>query len=209
MIQLTRNRTVFQGSAEDLDTLRATFDQQHWLRLPHFVEPALLKTIQNGLPDNLFQPFEHHGIGEELVVGHCSGLTLLTFLTNDPRLLDLVGHITSHKLVASFTGRIYRLNPSSGHYDSWHDDLREHRLIAMSLNLATQPHRGGILQIRDRASKQVLQEVTNTTYGDAIIFRLGKHLQHRVTPVEGTVPRTAFAGWFMSHPPFAELLEGH
>ena len=37
--------------------------------------------------------------------------------------------------------------------------------------------------------------------GDAIIFRLASHLQHRNTNVTGSTPKTAFAGWFRSDPP--------
>ena len=105
-----------------------------------------------------------------------------------------------------FTGRIYRMNSGGDHYDSWHDDVSGHRLIALSLNLATQAHQGGVLQIRERASKRVLHEVVNTTVNDAIIFKISRELQHRVTTVEGTASRTAFAGWFRSQPSFRDLI---
>lgn len=208
LLELTKSQTLFRGSREDLETLKTTFDRQHWLRLPQFVAPDLLRRIQNDLAAGEFRAKVHEGIGRELVTGPDGAFSLVTFLVNDPRLFELVGHITGCRDIQCFTGRIYRMNPGSEHYDSWHDDVEGHRLIAMSLNLATMPHEGGVLQIRERASRRILQEVTNTTYGDAIIFRISRELQHRVTAVDGAVARTAFAGWFRSRPSFRDLISG-
>jgi hypothetical protein len=47
-----------------------------------------------------------------------------------------------------------------------------------------------------RGSKNILAEVTNTEKGDAIVFRLAKHLEHRITQVTDTSIKTTFAGWF-------------
>jgi hypothetical protein len=81
-------------------------------------------------------------------------------------------------------------------------------MIAMSVNLSTEPYEGGVLQIRERESKEVLHEEPSPSPGDAIIFRLDESLRHRVTAVEGEVGRTAFAGWFKSRPSFAAVLSG-
>ena len=77
----------------------------------------------------------------------------------------------------------------------------ENRLIGMSLNLSKDVFQGAVFQLRDRYSKRILHETANTGCGDAIIFRLADHLQHRNTEVTGTAPKTAFAGWFRSHQP--------
>ena len=97
-------------------------------------------------------------------------------------------------------GRVYRMIPGSGHYDSWHSDMIGHRMIGMSINLSPEPYSGGVFQLRERDSEQILYEVANTGLGDAILFRLADHLQHRITDVDGTIPKTAFAGWFQSEP---------
>jgi hypothetical protein len=208
LIELTRDKTIFRGSDTDLDRLKEIFDRQHWLRLPQLVSPDLLRMVHDSLDDHAFAMYEHRGIGKELVSSPGTALSLLMFLVNDQRLFDIVGRITGHQDIQCFTGRVYRMDPGHDHYDSWHDDLAGHRLIAMSLNLATESHQGGRLQIRDRASKRMLQEVSNTTHGDAIIFRLSPELQHRVTSVDGAAPRVAFAGWFRSQPTFLDLVSG-
>jgi hypothetical protein len=92
--------------------------------------------------------------------------------------------------------------PGSGHYDSWHDDLGDYRLVAMSLNLSREVYSGGVLRIRHHATGQIVHAVANTGLGDAILFRITPELDHYVTEVEGAVPKTAFAGWFKSQPHF-------
>jgi hypothetical protein len=100
---------------------------------------------------------------------------------------------------------VYRMLPGPQHADSWHDDLKEGRMLAMSINLGDEGYVGGLLEIRDRASKHTLYRARNTGPGDALIFRLDPTLEHRVTGVEGNVPKTAYAGWFMPGPD-SELL---
>jgi hypothetical protein len=39
----------------------------------------------------------------------------------------------------------------------------------------------------------------------AIIFRVAEHLEHRVTPIEGKVPKTAISGWFCSRPRYTSV----
>jgi hypothetical protein len=51
--------------------------------------------------------------------------------------------------------------------------------------------------------------VNNTGFGDAILFRISKDLEHRVTEVVGEVAKTAYAGWFYETgvSSFAELVK--
>jgi hypothetical protein len=80
------------------------------------------------------------------------------------------------------------------------------RRVALSINLSGQPFEGGELLLRDAASEQVLAEIGNRAEGDAVLFRVHEDLEHRVLPVAGEVPRTAFAGWFTAGPGLAEQL---
>jgi hypothetical protein len=75
----------------------------------------------------------------------------------------------------------------------------------MSVNLGGD-YQGGVLQIRERDSQCICHQVTNTGPGDAIVFRLDPRLQHRITDVEGSTAKTAYAGWFRSQPDFAAVV---
>ena len=199
MIQLTRSGAVVTAGADDVARLRARFDRDHCILLPRLIEPAVLETIQQRIDAGTFVPFVHEGIGHDSNLEDQLTIHLLFFLTNDPRFLQIVRDITSCPAIDSYHGRVYRLDPAASSEDSWHDDMIEHRMVGMSVNLSKAPFSGAVFQLRDAGSKQVLHEVANTGRGDAIIFRLSHHLQHRNTGVTGTAAKTAFAGWFRSH----------
>ena len=80
-------------------------------------------------------------------------------------------------------------------------------MVAMTVNLSTDGYAGGFLEMRERSSKKIFAELANTGPGDAILFELAPELQHRVTPVEGSYPKTALAGWFKESPEFLSALE--
>jgi hypothetical protein len=137
-----------------------------------------------------------------------STLATLLLAANDARLFGVIREISGCGAIGCFDGRVYRLAADSGHHDSWHSDVADNRMIAMSVNLSPEHYEGGVLQIRERDSEEILHQEPAPDPGDAIIFRLDESLRHRVTAVEGEVPRTAFAGWFKSRPSFAEVLQG-
>jgi hypothetical protein len=74
----------------------------------------------------------------------------------------------------------------------------------MTLNLGEE-HRGGEVELRkgDVSSGEV---IPNPRLGDALVFRIERGFSHRIRPVEGRTPRTAFAGWFCETPHFMESL---
>ena len=51
--------------------------------------------------------------------------------------------------------------------------------------------------MKRRDSDAIMQEIHNTGFGDALLFRISKQLKHRVQEVKGEIPKTAFAGWFL------------
>ena len=121
---------------------------------------------------------------------------LLWFVTNDPRLFAAVDRITGSGPFGSVWGRLFRMLPGPEHWGVWHDDAVGDRRAALSLNLSTEPYEGGILEIRDVASGDIVAEVRPGRLGDAILFRIAKGLEHRVTPLAGRYPKTTFVGFF-------------
>ena len=206
MIQLTRSGVRVAGTDDDLRRARALFDSVHCIQLRGLLAPDILVRLRRELDRARFAPRVHGHIGVELAMTHNAGLDLLHFLINDPIFFRIIRQITGCAPIGSFGGRIYRMVPGSGHYDSWHSDAVDHRMVGMSVNLSAQPYCGGTFQLRERASEAMLVEAPNTGFGDAIVFRIDERLQHQVTAVEGTVPKTAFAGWFVSEPVFLARL---
>src|SRR6185503_10235696 len=131
----TRSGLVVSASPEDLERLRTEFHRQHCLRLPGFVEPNLLHSVQEQLERATFDEKVHRNVGVELCMTNNVTLSLLFFLTNDPRLFEFVRQLSGCERIGCFLGRVYRMVPGGGHYDSWHSDMVAHRMIAMSVNL--------------------------------------------------------------------------
>jgi hypothetical protein len=202
MIQVTRQGTKVSSSPEALEELRTQFEQRHYFLLPGLLEPGLLDLIQRQIDRGEFRERVHERIesNKELCLNESAAFGALLFLMNDEKLFQVIQDITECDRINCFEGRVYRVNPGDGHHDSWHNDIGEGRLVGMSLNLSREVYSGGVLQIRNRESGALVSEAANTGSGDAVIFRLSRDLQHRITEVEGSASKTAFAGWFRSQP---------
>ncbi len=210
MISINKQGSISLDSVENVEGLRLQFNREHCVCLRQLLAPELLEFIRQGLDKAEFQTRVHECIGSnaELCMTYNSTSSLLHLLLNNQRVFELIQSITQCGPIGCFLGRVYRVVPGCGHHDSWHSDLGDHRLVALSINLSREVYTGGILQIRERQAKQLIHEVANTGFGDAIVFRLAADLQHRLTEVGGRVPKTAFAGWFKSQPSFWSVLKG-
>jgi hypothetical protein len=205
--RMTARGITLTARPEDWRRVRAIFKRENYLRIPGFVEADLLAVIRKYLRRAHFEESEYGAIGRDLALWNSPVAGALHLLMNDPALLDCVRRISGCGPAGSFTGRLYRMVARPGMDFDWHSDLKENDLrvgVAMTINLGARPYRGGMLQMR-RIDDEAITEIPNAGPGDAIMFRLGPDLRHRVTPVEGKVPKTAFTGWFMASPNFAEL----
>lgn len=205
IVQLRRDRLIV-ADVQTIEKTRAEFEIRHCILLPTFLDSGLARSLLAALDQTSFSEHLHHGIGTELVARPTLAAGALELLANDPQLFATIRALTGCGPIGCFQGRVYRMVPGSGHYDSWHSDNGEDRLIAMSINLSPESYAGGILQIREKASPRPLHEAANTGFGDAIVFRIAATLTHRVTNVEGRLAKTAYAGWFRSQPMYRELL---
>jgi 2OG-Fe(II) oxygenase superfamily len=185
-------------TTSELSSLRRNFERNHWFRLQGLLGKELLHRISGEIDNEEFQTQTHDTAHTELVMRTGRAADLLAFLTNDPRLFQLIRAITGCDPISWYAGRIYRMLPGPEHEGNWHDDALEGRMLAMTLNLGEAPYSGGVLEIREASSKNVVDKVENTGPGDALVFRVDPSLEHRVSAVKGEVPKTAFAGWFLS-----------
>ena len=200
------HRGLLVADKARLQRVRAEFDACHCVLLPGLLETGLARSVVEALERGAFTEYTHEGIGNELCAQPGTATGVLELLANDPEFFAAVRGVTGCGPIGLFHGRVYRMIPGGGHYDSWHSDQGLDRLVAMSVNLSQAPYAGGILQIRENESSRILHEVANVGFGDAILFRIGPTLTHRVTGVEGLVPKTAYAGWFRSRPFYRNLV---
>jgi hypothetical protein len=201
-LQITRAGVVRPTQAETAALARA-FDDHHVVLLKKFLDPAILGRLQARLAQaGAWKANVHdlvNGPSTELVCSDEIPVGLLMAMFHDRTLWDTVAAISSCDPIRSFDGRVYRMDPGA-HQDVWHTDANGDYMVTLSLNLTDRPFTGGELHLRDYASKRMCAEVANTGQGDAIIFRIDGGLEHIVTPVTGTVPKIAWAGWFRREP---------
>ena len=206
MIQITRKSKV------DLDKgfihrARDEFVAKNCTVLPKLLDGELLQDVRDGVRQAKFHPRSHYGdLGVELCMdSNETVLGLLHFLVNRSSVFEVIQLVAGCEAIKCFKGRVYRMLPETGHYDGWHDDNSSHRLVALSMNLSEETYEGGATQIRKAKTKEAVCEMSNTGIGDGIIIRIDSTLQHRITRVEGSAEKTAFAGWFCSEPDYREL----
>ena len=205
---------VFLGSEADIERAQSEFQQQNWVRLPAILVRDLWNMIQ-----------------EQLAASNLEGKTAsiypafnvidsaLVLLLNRGQLFKIIEQITGCGHIGCLRGRIYRIVPGADQHaeenqyqtpyrilTGWHTDVNGTRLLALSINLNTEPYQGGGLSIREAKTRRVLSVVINPGFGDAVLFRISERLEHRVSAVEGTVAKIAFSGWFESEPDYRTLL---
>jgi hypothetical protein len=185
---------------QEITRLQQDFLQDHFVRLPNLISGGLLEELHSLITTAEWQARTHDGIGVEVVLKDPGVPSLINFLLNDQEFFRIIQKITGCGTIGCFHGRVYRMIPNAGHYDSWHTDIGEDRLLALSLNLGKEPYEGGVLQLQRNQANNPPLEVPNIHFGHAVLFRLSGELKHRVTNVAGSIPRTAFAGWFKSTP---------
>jgi hypothetical protein len=196
LIQLTRKGVIFTGEQKELDLLRQKYARDNYVILAQLYEPTLLEHIVQRIEVARFFPRDHNGHALESCMADRAVEAMLMFFPNNPVFLRLVEQITGQPRIGAFSGRVYRMTSSGGHYHAWHNDFSEGRVATMSVNLSRRPFDGGALQIRRSDSDEILQDLRNTGFGDALLFPISRDLVHRVEGVKGEVPKTAFAGWF-------------
>ena len=202
MIHLTKRGVRVVGSSGVVERLRADFAREHFVRLPKFLPKDLLDRVTREIDRSEFYERAHSGIGDnkELCMrSNTIAAGLLHLLLNSEELFDVVARVTGCGRIGYFRGRVYRVVPGYGHHDAWHSDVARHRLVAISINLSRRPYRGGTLEMRAAKSRRLLREIPNPGFGDAILFRIGDDLEHRITDIEGASAKTAFAGWFHAY----------
>jgi hypothetical protein len=186
--------------------MRAQFASRHHVIVSGLFAPAMLGRVESALAA---ARFEHAAAGEicldRSIPSDRAPYPMLWFLANTRDLFSMIRTITGCGPIGCFRGRVFRIAPATeDHYD-WHDDHVDGRLVALSTNLNRTPCEGGELLLRetDAARHDV---IANTEFGNSVIFRVTAALEHRIAPVFGAEPRTAFAGWFCDGPRFEDVL---
>jgi hypothetical protein len=164
--------------------------------LRSFIDPDERDWIERQLQEADFEQHTIEATGKTELLMKPNGVSaLLLFKLCDPEMFDLVEAVTGRR-PADFRGRTYRMLPGTAHVSHWHDDAVQDRIAALTVNLSSRPFEGARLQIKDAATDDLLTEVDDLEFGDAVLIEISRAYQHRNSPLLGTAPKTSYAGFF-------------
>lgn len=207
-IQITRQG--MRAKADQMLRAKAEFEEKQIAMLPGFLEPALVHyllrhvaaaqmTLKREIDSN------QQEFGKSLFTPLTEPAWFVFHLAlNRPALFQLIAQITGCVTPENFFGRIHRSLPGTDQHIDWHNDLGDHRLIGLWVNISDSPWAGGLFQLREKSTERVIFELggeaDRTMAGDAFIFRISPELEHRSTPVASGGARTVGVGWFREQP---------
>lgn len=198
IVQLARNHVAVEQRPAALHALRQRFAEERHLRLPSFFGGDLLATVTRRLRSARFKERIAARVvppAVDLKVDDADLVGLLHFVMNDPAVIHFIAEVSGTQ-PTGFVGSVYRIVPGMAHRDSWHDDVDDNRLVALTLNFSETIFEGGELELRERGQGDPLWRIANTGPGDALLFAIAPNLEHRIRPMAGSAPKTALAGWF-------------
>jgi hypothetical protein len=181
----------------DPEALRVDFERQHAVVLRSFLDEPEREWIRRELEVAEFRPNTIEATGKTELLMRPNGVSaLLLFKLCDPETFALVESVTGCARIGDFRGRTYRMVPGAGHVSPWHDDAVQERLAAFTVNLSPEPYEGARLQIKRAADDEIVTEIGELGFGDAVVIQISRDYQHRNSPLLGTAPKTSYAGFF-------------
>jgi hypothetical protein len=186
----------------DQKKLQEEFEKSKCIYLPNLIEEnslrRLLEKIEKITFETKLEADGQYKFGKILFIPQEEPIIFIfNMIFNDQELFDFLQTITKSKKINNFNGRIHRSVGLQDHEIDWHGDNADNRLLAMTISLGIDQYTGGFLQIREKVSKNILDEFGQLNAGDAIIFQISPDLEHRLTKVESGT-RTVGVGWFRS-----------
>jgi len=170
--------------------------------LPGFLEKNTLQNLLNKIEKSTFQTKwegkEDNKFGKVLALPRESvTVFLFTAVLNNPGVFKMMQYIADCGRIGNFVGRIHRSEAGEDHEIGWHSDASDNRLLAVTLSLGTDRYSGAKLQIRETGSENITKEFGQLEAGDAVIFKIDRKLEHRLSILESG-RRTVGVGWFRS-----------
>jgi hypothetical protein len=189
--------TVPLHAGRDVDALRSQLAERHAVVLRSFLDEGAREWIRPRLEEAAFDQHTIEATGKtELLMRPNPVSALLLFKLCDPEVFDLVESITGHGPVGFFRGRTYRMLPGGRHFSPWHDDAVQGRLAAFTINLSPERFEGARLQVKSVVDDEIVTEIDDLEFGDAVLIDISRAYQHRNSPLLGTVTKTSYAGFF-------------
>lgn len=206
MLKINNDRYEL-SQPEMLFELKKSFEKNNYFILRNIFPESIKSKIQETYREEGYEYRSHVDstsgrlIAEEYALKISEPVcSFLWMQLNNESFIKLIKHITLIDNIISADGRVYQFRGEGLSVINWHDDVTEDndRLLGFSINLSQGLYEGGEFLIRDKQSRKLYGEIHHQGWGDGHFFRISPELQHKVNDVSGDIPRTAYAGWYLS-----------
>jgi hypothetical protein len=176
----------------------AIFREARALVCANFLDPPLLAALLDRCRRGEFVEDRVEKLGSrEVEAPQRVGAALNLILSRAP-FLRWVEAVTGCGQLSRVEGRVVQTRANGCDRLDWHDDMNEEkRRLGITISLSDAPFEGGWFELRDAASERLLTRHRHQEAGTALIFAVGRGLQHRLLPIGGGGPRRVFSGWFL------------
>ena len=184
---------------EDMRQWQKFFLEDHVVRLPVLFDEGLLEEISAQVKGAAFETFSHGKLGYDYTMRGNITQAMLSALLSQEKLVDLIEKVTglAQGSVVKLNARVYEMRQRRD-ADGWHSDVdyQNRRVVAFGLNLQKEAVQGGELLLKRPWSLRKLGCFPVSAFGELTIFRIAQGLRHKVSPVQGDVPRLYCVGWY-------------
>jgi hypothetical protein len=161
-------------------------------------EPALLDRIRAAARCTQFRIDRISGLGTRQAEAPQRVGGILNLLLQRTNLFRWLEAVTGHSDISLAEGRLHQTCAGAGEGLDWHDDLIDPcRVLGITINFTEAIYSGGRFELRTPAAPDEIWAFDHNRLGTALIFDIGRDLEHRLLPVVSGGPRRVFAGWFI------------
>ena len=187
-------QTVLLAPPEDL---AAEFAQHRAIACTGAIAPDLLSSLMRLCRDGSFTSDEVEGLGHREVETPQRAGRVITLALKRAALISWLEGVTGCGPLGNVEGRVVRALANNHDQLVWHDDLDEpRRRLAITINLSERAYQGGLFELRDKRTHDVLATHLHLEPGTALVFDVAHDIEHRVQPVTAGGPRCVYTGWF-------------
>jgi 2OG-Fe(II) oxygenase superfamily len=162
------------------------------------IEPSLLGRLIQACDHASFVSKTFSDIGHRWTESPPLIATAISIALNRPDFMRWLMNATICGQIDHVSGHLAQSRAGGQDQLDWHNDTHANYRLGVTVHLSDCKYGGGIFELRDFGSKEILFSHSDPRPGDVVLFSIDPWSEHRVTAVEHGGPRLVYSGWFMA-----------
>ncbi|MEO9131885.1 MAG: 2OG-Fe(II) oxygenase [Sphingomonas sp.] len=178
------------------ESLAGGFARYRAIACADAIEPRLLSSLMRLCREGDFKSDEVKGLGHREVESPQRAGRVINLALKRTALISWLEGVAGCGPLGNVEGRVVRAVANNHDQLVWHDDLDDpRRRLGITINLSEQRYEGGLFELRDKVTHDVLTTHLHLEPGTALVFDVAPDIEHRVLPVTAGGPRCVYTGW--------------